>query len=99
MDRDLFSILDDPPAVRHSPTSVAAAEAIKEVVPSWQARVMKLIRDAGEYGCTDDELITITGKQGSRPRRIKLVQLGLVRDSGRTRLTAAEHPAAVWVAT
>lgn len=97
-DLNLFDFIPVP-AVRSSPTSVAAAEALKPAVSSWREKVLGLIREAGEHGLTDEELIAMTGgRQGSRARRIGLTHARYVRDSGRTRITAAGRQAAVWVA-
>jgi hypothetical protein len=52
-----------------------------------------------DYGATDEEIQFVVGMNPStqRPRRIELVRMGLVRDSGTTRLTRAGRKATVWV--
>lgn len=89
-----------PPAQRHSPTSCDAAEAIVGRAGSVRRRVLEAIRSSGSRGLTDEQLQDALQLNPStaRPRRIELVELGLVRDSGRTRPTASGRMAAVWVA-
>lgn len=88
-----------PPAQRHSETSVAAAEAVAPLAKTYRAMVCEVIREAGAAGMTDEEIIDATGLPPStaRPRRIELVGLGMVRDSGTTRKTRSGRKAAVWV--
>ena len=93
------SINFDTPAQRHSPTSVAAAEAIEPSAATLRGKVLAYLRDSG--GATDEEGMAAIGMGGStwRPRRCELVVRGLVRDSGQTRLTKSGRKAVVWVAT
>jgi hypothetical protein len=97
-------LFDDPPAQRHSPTSVAAAEAIRPATGRLRMAVLEYLRSCGQNGATDDEMQdALNGTLGmgpstQRPRRIELVEAGLVADSGRTRLTKAGRKAVVWVA-
>ncbi len=95
------SLFDDPPAQQHSPTSVAAGEAIAPVAATLRAEVLAAIQAAGADGLTDEEVQTRLSLGGStaRPRRIELVESGLVTNSGRTRPTASGRQAVVWVAT
>jgi hypothetical protein len=88
-----------PPAQVHSPTSVAAARAAEPRAGTARARVLDVLR-AHPEGLTDEQIQTELDMSAStqRPRRVELVQLGLVRDSGRTALTASKHRAVVWVA-
>lgn len=94
------TLFDDPPAQQHSPTSVAAAEAIAPVAATLRRLVLEAIAVAGADGLTDEEVIQKTGIQPStaRPRRIDLVRAGLVRDSRQTRKTTSGRSATVWVA-
>ena len=67
------------------------------MLQSW---VYRTIKDAGDYGVTDDELFMElpTDNQSSiRPRRIELVRAGLVKDSGRKRKTSSGRQATVWI--
>lgn len=90
---------DDPPAQRHSITSVAAADAIKPSAANLRQQVLVFIR-ASPDGVTDEEIQQGTGIGPSteRPRRIELVKAGAVFDSGRTRATRSGRQAVVWVA-
>lgn len=91
--------LFDPPSQAHSPTSKAAAIAIKPARQTLQARVLDLIRAAGYAGLTDEQIITILNMNPSteRPRRIELQEAGKIVDSGRTRKTRSGRNAVVWV--
>ena len=93
---DLFDL---PPHQRHSKTSRAAAESIKPHLNALQARVLGCIQLEPAYGATDDEIQRMTGMNPStqRPRRIELLEKGLIRDSGRTRKTKSGRAATVWV--
>jgi hypothetical protein len=89
------------PAQRHSATSVEAAEAIEPKVGTLRRAVLQFIRQRGSDGATDEEIQLALNWNPStqRPRRVELCNLGLVRDSGRTRLTKAGRKAVVWIAT
>lgn len=93
------SLFDSAPFVSHSPTSVAAAEAIEPISGTQRRLVLTLIQLSGERGMTDNELQDESGIAGSaqRPRRIELVKAGLVKDSGRTRATKSGRQAVVWI--
>lgn len=94
----LFDIEPDPPAQRHSATSVAAADDIKPSANRLRAVVWAAIGGAAD-GLTDEEGIDLTGLPPStyRPRRVEGVQAGRVADSGRTRPTRSGRKAVVWV--
>lgn len=89
-----------PPAQAHSPTSVAAALAIRSDAQRLRDAVFAAIREAGADGLTDEEGILQTGIAAStyRPRRGELVAYTRVRDSGKTRRTHSGRQAVVWVA-
>ena len=94
------SLLDyQPPAIRTSATSVAAAEAIAPNAASLRLRVLEAIRARPE-GLTDEEGQTLLGMEGNtyRPRRRELEKAGRVKLSLGTRLTRSGRAAAVWVA-
>jgi len=92
---------DCPPCQHGSPTSVAAAEAIRPHLGAAQKVVLDFIRSKGEHGATDEEIADglCMSPSTSRPRRIELVAKGLVADSGKTRETKALRHAVVWVVT
>ena len=97
---DLFSPFEEPPSQRHSPTSRAAAEAIAPTAGTLRAAVLTYLRQRGDEGATDSECQESLGMNPStqRPRRIELVEAGLVVDSGRVRKTPSGRKAVVWVA-
>jgi hypothetical protein len=97
----MFTQLELPaPAQRHSATSVEAAEAIEPKAATLRGQVLSYLKGCGASGATDEEIQAALELNPStqRPRRIELCNLGLVRDSGRTRLTKAGRKAVVWVA-
>lgn len=85
------------PYVRGSKTSKKAAGAIQASSAALRVQVLAylLVR---EDGATDQEMQQALGMKPStqRPRRVELVQMGLVRDSGRTRDTESGREATVW---
>lgn len=93
------TLFDDPPAQDHSPTSVAAADAIAPVAATLRRMVYEAIAAAGADGLTDEEGAEKVGIGGNtyRPRRRELEQAGRIRDSGRTRMTRSNRKAVVWV--
>ncbi len=88
------------PAQLHSATSIAAAQAIQPKLGELCRQVLAYLRLAGSFGGTDEELQTGLLLDGSteRPRRVTLVEYGLVVDSGRTRKTKSGRDAVVWQA-
>ena len=89
------------PAHHNAPpgTSDAAARRIEDFVPTLQQRVHDFIRDRGPFGATDDEGESELGivLRTYTPRRVKLVELGLVVATERRRKTRKGRSAAVWV--
>jgi hypothetical protein len=88
----------EPPAQRHSPTSVEAAQSITpQRIGELHRAIMGLLREQPE-GATDeemqDELFMLANTQ--RPRRRELQLAGIVEDSGKTRLTRTGRNAVVW---
>lgn len=85
-----------PPAGR-SRTSIAAAEAIREMAPTLRGKVYQAIANRGPEGATREELAaelelrlaTVCG------RCRELTQMGLVYDSGTTRQTSSGRAAVV----
>lgn len=80
------------------PTSYRAASGVLHKLQPVQLRVMAELKRAGESGLTDFELEEICGDHGStfRTRRAELVEVGLVRDSGRLRQIKGQNRI-VWV--
>lgn len=94
------TLFDDPPAQQHSPTSVAAAEAIAPVAATLRRMVLEAIASAGADGLTDEEGAERVGIDGNtyRPRRRELEQQHRIRNTGKTRPTKSGRKAVVWVA-
>ncbi|MCC6127442.1 MAG: hypothetical protein IT426_20990 [Pirellulales bacterium] len=87
------------PFVEGSETSKAAAERTRDGVSGEiRKRVYRFIADQGQFGATDHEVAAGLGLPGdsTRPRRIELVRMGLVRDSGMCRQTRSGREATVW---
>jgi hypothetical protein len=78
---DTFYAERFPPHQRHSRTSQRAARSIAPRAPSIKSRVLEFIK-AHPEGATDEQLIDAIGLSAStvRPRRIDLVEDGLIQD-------------------
>jgi hypothetical protein len=85
--------------VAHSDTSKASAADIESKAKTLRAEVLGFIRISGRYGATDEELqIALNMNPNTeRPRRVELVERGLVVDSGKKRKTKSNRQAVVWV--
>lgn len=92
---DLF-----PPSQSHSGTSIRAAVEILPQTETLRRRVLDHLKACPNEGCTDEEIQIETGIDANteRPRRVELVRMGLVVDSGKTRQTKSGRWAAVWIA-
>ena len=90
----------EPPAQRHSDTSVQAARDIEALASRLRREVHDFLVARGEAGATDEEMQACLGMAANtqRPRRVELCRAGLVVDSGRRRLTRARRLAVAWVA-
>lgn len=88
-----------PPSQRHSATSREAAEAIQSRANGMRQRVLAYLQQHSE-GATDEQLATALAMNPStlRPRRIELVESGMVSNSNRTAKTRSGRNAVVWVA-
>lgn len=90
-----------PPKMPHNgtPTSKIAAQSMRSSAGAQQQRVLDCLQQAGDAGLTDEELQAALDLSGNseRPRRRKLVELGLVKDSGTMRLTHSKSSAVVWI--
>ena len=90
---------DRAPYQQHSPTSHEAARLLAPRLSAMEVEILNLITEAqvaGGNGLTDDELIAAFGSQSARPRRIFLVKIGKLRDTGTVRKTRAGRRAVVW---
>lgn len=83
-----------------SRTSVAAARAAEPAAGTDRAAVLGMLRRMGSHGATDEQMQRALNMNGNaqRPRRVELVEAGLVVDSQRVRQTTFGRPAVVWVA-
>jgi hypothetical protein len=81
-------------------TSHAAAESMAGAAPTVRKTIMKVIRDSGLQGATDDEIEQITGlkHQTASAARRSLSKVGHVVDSGERRNTSSGRKAIVWIA-
>ncbi len=103
-DPNQIGIFDAPtsaPYQSHSETSKEAADKIVPHINRCHRKILEHLENVGALGATDQELETATGMAGNtaRPRRIELLKLGLIRDSGKTRETFSGRKATVWVVT
>lgn len=94
-----MSVYPDAPGHQNVDTSIAAAEAIAPVLGRLQQSVLSVIREAGAYGQTGDEIAAKLGMErwACRPRTSELRRKGLIRDSGRRRLNSTGKMAIVWI--
>jgi predicted transcriptional regulator len=87
-----------PPAVRDSPTSVAAGESMAgPVADIIRTKVLDHIRFTGGSTCDECEYSLNLRHQTAGARIRELVQMGLLRDSGVTRKTRSGRAAIVWI--
>ena len=90
------------PTIPHQPHSDTSREAAREIAPHLnrlQVKVIDWIASRGDTGATDEEIQRALGMNPStqRPRRIELLNRGLVVDSGSKRRTSSGRSATVWV--
>lgn len=96
------ALTPEPPAQRHSETSLEAADLIRPYVNAMQAEVLDYLCSLGEAGATDIEGVAATGMNPStwRPRRGELEDAGLVLKTEAKRPTGnGKATAYVYVAT
>lgn len=87
-----------PPRQKHSATSVAAANSIKQRVGPLHQKILDyLTRNPG--GASDEKLSDDLdmGLNTVRPRRRELQLMERVGDSGRTTLTKSGRRAVIWI--
>lgn len=84
----------------HPETSHAAADRIRDKAGTLRAKVYRTLFRSDD-GLTDEQIALLLNMNPStaRPRRIELVERGLVEDSGETRLTRSGRKAIVWIIT
>ena len=83
------------PYQRGSDTSEEAARSVR---PHRERMADTVLAAISLRAMTDEELVEMTGLSPStvRPRRVELVEAGLVRDSGERRPTRSGRKAVVW---
>lgn len=86
------------PYQTHSATSAEAAERAKPKAKRDRERLLRQLRVFRTTGLTDEEMQADLRMDGStqRPRRVELVNAGLVEDSGEKRRTRSGRWAVVW---
>ena len=84
--------------IPHSTTSKEAAKRIEPDAPTLRDLVLRYLMARPGAGATDEEIQLGLGLNPStqRPRRIELVERGVVRDSGLKRQTKSGRRAVVW---
>lgn len=96
-------LFDDPPEHRARPSDPRTSHAAARLLKPGRAikEVVLVIASKGDHGATTDEVVMKTGRdRGCTSRRITdACRRGLVRDSGRERLSRARRPNIVWLAT
>ena len=94
---DLFC--DSAPYQPHSDTSREAAQAIVDKLPALRGNVYRVIHAAGREGVTDLEIEEALSIPGStvRPRRIELLDMGLIRAAKEKKRTPSGRWAYAWV--
>lgn len=82
----------------HSETSREAAEELEPKASTLRAKVLDYIRKTGRV--TDEQLQEALNMNPStqRPRRVELVKMGLICDSGTTAITRSGRRAVLWEA-
>ncbi len=88
------------PAHNGTPTSAAAAKSMQGLSLRIRGQVLRFLTDRRLLGATSEEVehaLEIAGNT-CRPRLVELRQLGLVKDSGRTRKTKSGRQAIIWIA-
>ena len=79
-------------------TSAEAKAAVDPLGPKLRREVFEAIASRGETGATDEEVVRITGLSPStaRPRRVELVEAGLVVATNVRRRGASGRSLMVW---
>lgn len=85
----------EPPAVRNSPTSVAAAQQIKKAITPLHKKILAHLT---VQPSTDEEMQNNLHMSANtqRPRRRELQLMEKIEDSGETRATRSKRQATIW---
>ena len=83
---------------QNSATSRAAAVKILATADTLRGDVYRFIVQFGDWGATDEEIQIGLRLNPStqRPRRVELVEVGVIEDSQKKRRTASGRWAVVW---
>lgn len=86
--------------IKDSQASKDAAQGIAPRAGTLRDMVHKALATAGPEGMTDEQIGSATGLKGNtvRPRRVELVELGVVCKTKRRRKLVSGNTATVWVA-
>ncbi len=82
----------------HSTTSERAAQQIAGGAGSWRLEVLILLQGFGPLSDEQIQKALNMNPSTERPRRIELVKLGLVRDSGLQGKTRSGRACTLWMA-
>lgn len=87
-----------PKFVHGNEPSREAAQSMVRPATRLRAEVLQFIRNEGTRGATDEEIVLGLGINPStaRPRRIELVEQGLVADTGQFRPGRSGRAMTVW---
>jgi len=87
-----------PPFQRHSNTSRLAAIEALPFAATARGKVLQFIASKGAYGATDEEIQDGLRMRANtqRPRRVELVDMGWIEDSGQTGRTQSGRQCVVW---
>lgn len=85
--------------VAKSSTSRAAGQGVVRAMTGWRLKLWRWLLERAQ-GATDEEITKglRMNPNTERPRRVELVDMGRVVDSGRVRLTESGTKAVVWIA-
>ena len=86
------------PAQDHSVTSIRAADSMEAHAPTLRDQVYNFMRNQRSFGATDEEiqLALVMNPSTQRPRRIELLNDGLIEKTALTRKTRSGRSASVW---
>ena len=90
-----------PGFIRGSDTSRASAESLAWKVSELQRLALTIIALHPD-GITDEQLDVVAHRNPRnplRPRRVELMRMGFVRDSGRRDVNSSGKEAVLWIAT
>lgn len=82
-------LFNETPAVCSSPTGRAAAQRVGGKAKQQRERILRFLIECGSAGATDDEIQQHLNIDGNSewPRRVRLVELGVMYGTKRTRPT------------